>query len=1182
VPKRHITLVPPPSELPEPAEPVTPDNCEREPIHIPGAIQPHGALVAFEPGTSIIRHASANLRDWLPVGCLPLKGRALSTLLDRESWTRIEAALRVPGATGVRHEIVVLRPAGADPRSPILEGIVHRHRGQCLLEIERAPSTPIDGMQVHIDVTAALRGAIDLDDLLSRLAQRVRRFTGLDRVMVYRFDSDWHGEVVAEACESDMESFLGLHYPASDIPSQARELYRTNLVRYIADVGYAPVPVLPASDPVSREPLDMSHSVLRSVSPMHVRYLQNMGVQATLTISLVVDGQLWGLVACHHRRPMALSLAVRQTCTALALSASYLIGAYLQKMRYEASSQASQVQSHVVGLFGQAEVPLSDAVEHATASLLQLVGATGGALWHRGDFIPFGRWPRDERGGELRRFAEARLAGSHDELQVFDALPLERPLEPEELKVVCGALVLRLGDFTDSGLMWLRPEFRREVNWGGDPDKPADLALDAQGRPMLTPRASFERWTTLVKGRCRPWTELDLSAALSMLPLRQMLAVRDSLAEARDSDRRFRGLLDLQSDAYWQVDTGGILITLSKPLPLPVDVGAVDGRSLAEVLEPVCTKPSIAALRRALHAGEAFRDLRLTSISQDPALEFELLLSGDPLRDRQQLPVGFHGTLTDVSQALRAGRELRLREAAEMSSRTKSRFLSQVSHELRTPLNAVLGYAQLLLADAQATDAQRAHVQHIEKAGQWLLAMISDLLDVARIEAGRIDLHLQTVAPAPVVEQTLATLRVLAETARVELQLQAPAEPLWTHADATRLGQVLLNLISNAIKYNRPGGKVTVTVAQPSAERVTIAVRDTGQGLDAFQLAHIFEPFNRLGRENQMTPGTGIGLVIARQLAEAMGGRIDVESQPEAGSCFTLSLVAAGSAGSEEAQERLPPEPEEFNRQLRPAAAPAPAPSAHPSPATVLYVEDEPTNAELMRAVVETVGGATMRHAATAEDGLKIAQRELPAVMLIDLNLPGKDGGWLLQQIRSDPDLAHAHCVAVTADAMRETQVRVRGLGFNQCWTKPLDLRWTGRALRAALDSVALGVQRPPLRFDDPAAFQVLASAPTEWLDTLDFGVVRLDAALCTTAYNLRESLLTGYEPEAVIGRPFFKEVGPCMDNPLIAERLAAVRALDVTLEYVFRLRLRREPVRLRLLAEPGMPHRFLLIDRLR
>ena len=750
-------------------------------------------------------------------------------------------------------------------------------------------------MQAHADVMSTLGGALDLEDLLSRLASQVKKFCGFDRVMVYRFHTDWHGEVVAESCGPEMEPFLGLHYPSTDIPAQARELYSRNLVRYVASVDYVPIPVLPWIDLLSNQPLDLSHAALRSVSPIHLQYLRNMGVNSTLTLSIMVDGELWGMVACHHRRPTAVSLRMRQTCEALAIGAGYLVGGQSQRHRVDAARHASSVQSRVVAAFNQVEVPLAEVVEASAAALLRLVGATGGALWHGGEVMTFGAWPHGNHGRRLLEFAARTLETSAEDVIAFDTLELGSPRADIDVSKVSGCLLVRLGDFASSGLVWVRPEHRQEVSWGGNPDKPVQLSVDAAGVPVLTPRASFERWATLVRGACRHWADTDIAAAQSILSLRQLLAVRDSLTDVRESDRRFRALLDLQSDAYWQLDALGRVVTLSKPLP--VDIGEAGGQPLTDLLDPICPVQTVDAVRKALASGEPFRDLRLPSRSHDEADEFEFLLSGDPLRDRQFKVIGFHGTLTDVTQAMRAGRELRLREAAEMSNRTKSTFLSHVSHELRTPLNAVLGFSQMLLDDESMSSGQRRHAGNIHQAGQWLLAMISDLLDIARSETGKLTMDLRPTEVAPLVEQAIDSLRNEAEPMAVTIEFEAGSPPAWVSADPLRLRQVLLNLISNAIKYNYRGGTVSIEVAAVDVSGfVGLSVRDSGSGLDAEQLRHVFEPFNRLGRENHDIHGSGIGLVIAKRLVEAMGGRIEIESRPLAGSRFTVYLPAAKDA----------------------------------------------------------------------------------------------------------------------------------------------------------------------------------------------------------------------------------------------------------------------------------------------
>jgi len=1174
---RRLRVVQPRSDDAPPPGEIRLDNCAREPIHIPGAIQPHGALVAFEASTATIRHASTNLSEWLPVGTLPLRGRPLSSLIDRASWEDVEKALAALGTAPARHEIVTIRAADG-AQGPLLQANVHRHRGQCVLEIEHAPAQDADWLQQHAHVTSVLREAEDLEDLVSRVATQVKRMTGFDRVMMYRFHSDWHGEVIAEARMPDMEAYLGLHYPASDIPAQARELYRVNSVRYIADVAYSPVPIVPWLDSITHEPLDLTFATLRSVSPIHLQYLHNMGVASTITMSIVVDGHLWGLVAAHHRAPTTLPLRLRQTCQAVALAIGYFVGWHLQQARLRASQESASVQRKIVAAFNQAERPLREVIEHSSVALLRLTGATSGVLWRGTEVITFGCWPAGDLGTHVLERARHALATQACELADFHELEWPEELRAQDNLRQCGMMVLRLAELADSGVAWLRPERRREVTWGGDPDKPAAVTIDAQGRPQLAPRASFARWTKQVRGKCRPWTGADREAARSLLPLRQMLALRASLAESRANDRRFRALLELQSDAYWQIDDRGRVVTLTKNLPFRS--GSIIGSTLPELFDGLASDLAVASLRRALADGEPFRDLSIHSLSDEPDAEFELLISGDPLRDSECRIEGFHGTITDGTQRLRTGRELRRREAAELSSREKSLFLSQVSHELRTPLNAVIGSADLLLADPTASPEQLARAQTIQRSGRWLLSMISDLLDFGRVEAGRLGIRHQAIDICPLIEQSIATLGTEAHSSQTILTFVPHPHPVWVQADPVRLEQVLINLLSNAVKYNRRGGSVVVEIlTDGSRGRARIAVRDTGMGMNKEQLEHIFEPFNRLGRESQQTPGTGIGLVIARQLIEAMGGSITVQSEPSRGSCFTIELetVTEESALSETTPPE-PPDPQVMNRLTLGSAPSMLAQCA--ATRSILYVEDEFTNAELMRAAVERIGGVAMIHAETAEEGLELARDRRPDIVLVDLNLPGRDGTWFLKCLQGDHSLRRTPCIAVTADATFETACRLRGLGFDQTWTKPVNLAWVLRALRAQLDALDARVIRPErVGFDDSDAGDVLSTYPDIWLDTLDFGLIRLDAQLRATAYNLRESLFTGYEPAAVIGRRFFEEIAPCMNNPRIAGRFAASNPLDETIRHVLKLFRRSASVRLRLLADPSLPHRFLLID---
>jgi two-component system, chemotaxis family, sensor kinase Cph1 len=419
------------------------------------------------------------------VGNLPVKGLSLLDLLGEPAHERVVRALAGRAGGPVRHEVLDL-PARPDAGQPhALEALVHSHRGVGLIEIEPVPATshPHDWLQGLSDAVDALRSATGLEDLYQRMALRVKRLTGFDRVMVYRFDEDYHGQVVADARERGMESFHNLHYPASDIPAQARALYASNLVRYIADVGYTPVPVLPWLDTVRMQPLDMSHAMLRSISPMHIQYLQNLGVASTLTLSLMVDGRLWGLIACHHRQPTALPLRLRRACYALSVTAGYMTGWFTSQQRIATAAAAAKAQGMIVEAFNQVQVPLRDVIEHCTTPLMQMVGASGGALWRDETVLPFGQWPDGPRGESVLRFVRHSFATSGADHIDTEQADLQPPLEPAELREVCGLMAIKFDGLPSSGLVWLRPEHRSEVMWGGDPDKPVEVKLDADGPP---------------------------------------------------------------------------------------------------------------------------------------------------------------------------------------------------------------------------------------------------------------------------------------------------------------------------------------------------------------------------------------------------------------------------------------------------------------------------------------------------------------------------------------------------------------------------------------------------------------------------------------------------------------------------------------------------------------------------
>ena len=734
------------------------EQCEKEAIQFPGAIQPQGVLVCLDSESGTILAVSENH------ALIPALRRDVIDRPIGEIWPEL-AALCLKGAeTFIADDSYVVHQYSYD-RTRIVEIEIYQREDHSnpnhLIELER--------------VLVQLHDAHSRETMALVAADAIRRFTGMERVLVYRFDNDGHGEVVAESKVDDWaESFIGFHFPAADIPSQARTLYLTSLSRFIPQRDYDPVPIIPQLDPRSGRPFDLSRSRLRSVSPVHRLYQKNLGVDGAMSLSIINGGRLWGLVVGHHRHGHRVPFPARQQATAIAASLSFRLPILENTAERRARINHASLHATLLERIAGADDFVSPLVS-GPITLADLFFASGGA-------VVIARGETDDE--ELQEIHTVGLTPDRDSIQavaracrrrlvdgVFhsDRVASFLPSLSIDAEYASGVLAVAIGEDLRHLLLWFRPEFARTIIWGGA--TPAQVDQEKAAGNYL-PRQSFQRWVEEVRMRSDPWPQWMIDIARSL-----GTAANDTIFRQMRGIRRMNTMLK-------EKDEG------------------------------------------------------------------------------------------------------------------KSRFLAHMSHELRAPLNAMIGFSDMLKSGelGALNSKQDEAVGCILEASPHLLAVINDILDLSKVEAGKMELQVAAVDLARLAGRIVGLQLgvALAHGVAIESRHQPGLPPLMIDERAAR--QMLFNLLSNALKFTPKGGTVTVSTQVRMDGGVTLAVADTGIGIPKSQQKEVLEPFHQAhGAKGSDHTGTGLGLPIVKALIELHGGALRLESEEGRGTVISLEFPPAAT-----------------------------------------------------------------------------------------------------------------------------------------------------------------------------------------------------------------------------------------------------------------------------------------------
>jgi PAS domain S-box-containing protein len=674
-------------------------NCERELIHLAGSIQPHGVLLVLRDADLVVLQASANTDEYLGVSHGSLLGRPVGQLggdfaeqlqrLVRDNLLTLPTPIRCR----IQHGDFAVN----------LQGMVHRQsRSGVIVELELTTqddaTSPEHLPQVLATSIGRITSAATIRALAEEVVRCIRELTDYDRVMVYQFDSDGHGEVIAEARDERLEPLIGLHYPASDIPQRARELYLRNRVRVLVDVRYEPVAVIPRHSPQTGDELDMSLCALRSMSPLHLQYLQNMGVTATLVASLVREGRLWGLIACHHYSTKSVTYDMRSACELLAEVISTRVSALENRAQVEAELFVRELENGLVAAATETGEWQDALFGDPQTQLLAPFEAAGAALFYEGEVVTAGRTP--DR-AQLR--ALAAWLGEHmrEPLLQTSALPRLNGELASLSSSATGILAIELSRKDGEYLVWFRPEQIHTVTWAGNPEKPVVVGNDPRD---LSPRRSFAAWSELVRGTAKPWSPGAIATAAAMRRslidvILQMRALRALIAERQATTAL--GVIESAADAMILADGEGHVLIVNEAFHRLLERPLSRVRRMDDLVPLAADRNRMVDLLRRLNADRQPWRGEMRFIRQGGG-ELPVAIRADPVPGLRGGVLGFIFIFTDLREQ-REARVVRARLERAIAESHVEPPLGGVAAMLTQDFNDLLG---AVLANASAAIMQ--------------------------------------------------------------------------------------------------------------------------------------------------------------------------------------------------------------------------------------------------------------------------------------------------------------------------------------------------------------------------------------------------------------------------------------------------------------------------------------------
>jgi light-regulated signal transduction histidine kinase (bacteriophytochrome) len=824
-------------------------NCADEPIRVPGSIQRHGFLLLLDDRDEHVVGASENTEEFLEVPLGLVLGTPLETILEREIFGALSALLLSSNDKGLPTYL-----GSFQMRGQFFSVVTHRVKSERVLEFELTDRlvNPEMTNQVFTNFVSKLNNLRSETELCQAITEQIRDLTGFNRILLYRFDEAGHGTVLCEQNDGTLPTYLDLRFPASDIPQQARDLYILNTIRIIPDASYVPSP-LHGMDKRPLGALDLSMSILRSVSPVHVEYMRNMGTMSSMSISIVCEGKLWGLISGHHAKPRMVPYLVRSACDLL----TRLVATQLTSLATSTSLQQMvhfhAVQRRVLTQMAGENNYLAAMADQIT-DLVQITDAEGAALVIDGQIKVFGITPVHH---DLKRLAE--WMDSRPDLEVFESRHLGSQIgwASEFSEVASGLLAIRISHVRQSYLMWFRPEVVRTVRWAGEPGKIQDK------NQKLNPRKSFEIWSELVRGRSRPWTEVEVESATEFRGAIMTISLKRAEEAVQLGEARFLQLTNALPHPVWTSDDDGQLTFVNQKWR---EQGfGNDGRWYEQ---------ERLSLEDQHRSGNLWKDTVRQGIPFEMEVRFHPpsndvdrwnLVRAVPYFRADGTRAGWAGTCTDLTDRRQREAALRMTEKLALTGR----MTSVVAHEINNPLEAIINLLYLLNDRVKEDETARGYIESAESELQRISGITKQTLRWSKESVQRT----QSRTAGYLFKDILQLFAGKIKNREVNVLIEG-GEEVPVYGALGQISQVIANLVSNAIQAVPLGGQIWLS-AREDGDMTEIEVRDNGHGMNDEALRHLFEPFY----STKGDLGNGLGLYISYEIVERHGGSLKVESQ---------------------------------------------------------------------------------------------------------------------------------------------------------------------------------------------------------------------------------------------------------------------------------------------------------------